>query len=66
MGQTIESEINADAWKNARNFASAECGNAKDLTKNTLHIGYRLAWLWERGHHSASLERLVESILNFA
>ena len=66
MGQTIQGEINEQAWKDAGNFASVECGNAKDLTKNTLHIGYRLAWLWERGHHPASLERLVESILTFA
>jgi predicted ATP-dependent endonuclease of OLD family len=66
MGQTVQSEIDEQAWRDAGNFASAECGNAKDLTKNTLHIGYRLAWLWERGHRSPSLERLAESILNFA
>lgn len=66
MGQTVQGEIDASAWQEAGNFASNECGHAKDLQKNSLHIGYRLAWLWERGHRSPSLERLVDSILHFA
>jgi predicted ATP-dependent endonuclease of OLD family len=66
MGQTIQGEIDEQAWKDAGNFASAECGHAKDLNKNTLHIGARLAWLWEKGHRSPSLEQLTDSIITFA
>jgi len=66
LGDTIQAEIDAMAWQQAGNYASSECGLAKDLQKNSLHIGYRLGWLWEQGHRSPSLQRVIDSILNFA
>ncbi|MFD1555205.1 ATP-dependent endonuclease [Paraburkholderia silviterrae] len=65
MGATVQSEVDADAWANAGNFASAECGMAKDLGKNSLHIGARLAWLWDRGHRPPSLEKLCDVVVSF-
>jgi len=65
FGDTVKSEIAADSWKAACDFASAECGMAKELGKNSLHIGARLAWLWEKGHVPRSLERLCQVVLSF-
>lgn len=65
MGDTVRAEIDAEAWAQAGNHASAQCGMAKDLTKNTLHIGARLAWLWDNGHKPESLDRLCDVIVNF-
>lgn len=65
MGDTVRAEIEAVAWGHAGDFASVQCGMAKDLTKNTLHIGARLAWLWDQGHKPESLDRLCDVIVNF-
>jgi hypothetical protein len=54
------------AWTNSANYASAECGMAGDLAKNALHIGARLAWLWEQGHRPEPLEQLCTKIVGFS
>ncbi|KJJ95391.1 hypothetical protein UB44_19940 [Burkholderiaceae bacterium 26] len=65
MGTTVQGEVDEQAWNDAGNFASAQCGMAKELGKNSLHIGARLAWLWEKGHKVPSLERLCDSVISF-
>ncbi|WP_080404725.1 ATP-dependent nuclease [Burkholderia ubonensis] len=65
MGETVQREVANDAWTQAGNFASNECGMARDLVKNALHIGARLAWLWEKGHRPPSLERLCDAVISF-
>lgn len=65
MGATIQTEVEASAWSEAGSFASTECGMAKDLGKNSLHIGARLAWLWEKGYRLPSLERLCDRLIAF-
>lgn len=66
FGEVVQSELDPDAWKAANDFASAECGMAKDLGKNSLHIGARLAWLWEKKLTSPSLDQLCEKVISFA
>lgn len=65
MGDTIKNEVNADAWAAAKNYASEQCGTAPDLEKNSLHIGARLAWLWDQKHVPPSLEKLCDRITAF-
>lgn len=66
MGATIKSEVGEDAWRNASDYASAQCGMAADLTKNALHIGARLTHLWEAGLRPQALVRLCEKVVSFA
>ncbi|MGE4242354.1 ATP-dependent nuclease [Ramlibacter sp.] len=65
MGASIESEVNGDAWHEAMDYASSQCGMAADLNKNTLHIAARLANLMEAGIRPPSLDKLCDAIVTF-
>lgn len=45
MGASIKAEVDGGAWTKAVEYASAQCGMAADLNKNTLHIAARLTHL---------------------
>ncbi len=63
IGAVVENEIGADDWKNYRNQANERYGQVGNLKKNSLHIGASLAFAWEKGKRSASLEALCSKIL---
>ena len=44
LGDTEKNEIISDVWDGACDVASAEDDMAKDLGKNSSHIGARLSW----------------------
>lgn len=66
IGAIVESEIGADDWAAYRAEADKRYGHAGGLRKNSLHIGASLAFAWEAGKRSASLERLCADILDAA
>lgn len=64
IGTIIESEIGGQDWALYRNEADKLYGHAGGLRKNSLHIGASLAFAWDDGKRSDSLERLCVNILN--
>lgn len=65
MGASIKSEVDGGAWSKAVEYASAQCGMAADLNKNTLHIAARLTHLAEAGIRPPSLDKLCDAIVTF-
>lgn len=63
IGTVVKNEIGADDWINYRNQADQLYGQVGDLKKNSLHIGASLAFAWDNGKRSASLEALCSKIL---
>ncbi|MBF4049627.1 AAA family ATPase [Burkholderia pseudomallei] len=66
MGSSVKAAIPDPAWTESANYASVQCGMAGDLSKNALHIGARLTWLWEKGHRPDPLEQLCAKVVSFA
>lgn len=66
IGAVVESEITAAVWAAYRAEADKRYGPAAGLRKNSLHIGASLAFAWEAGKRSASLEALCADILDVA
>lgn len=66
MGASVKAGVEDAAWHASANYASAQCGMAGDLTKNALHIGARLAWLWENGQRPDTLEQVCSKVVTFA
>ena len=66
IGTTVKDEIGADDWARYRNRADQEYGQVGNLRKNTLHIGASLAFAWEEGKRSESLNAVCEAILDQA
>ena len=64
IGTIIESEIGAADWATYRAEADKRYGHAGGLRKNSLHIGASLAFAWEAGKRSPSLEALCADILD--
>lgn len=64
IGAAIEADIGADDWTAFRTRADDRYGHAGGLRKNTLHIGASLAFAWEAGKRSESLDRLCTEILD--
>ncbi len=64
IGSIVETEIGKDDWANYRAEADKRYGHAGGLRKNALHIGASLAFAWEDGKRSSSLERLCKNILD--
>lgn len=64
IGTVVEEEIGKDDWANFRAEADKRYGHAGGLRKNSLHIGASLAFAWEGGKRSPSLESLCSEILN--
>lgn len=63
IGNIVESEIGKCEWKDFRNQADNQYGNAGRMHKNSLHIGTSLTFAWQAGKQSPSLIQLCESIL---
>lgn len=66
MGASIRAAVQDPAWTESANYASALCGMAGDLSKNALHIGARLTWLWDKGHRPDPLEQLCAKVVSFS
>ncbi|KWT95172.1 MULTISPECIES: ATP-dependent endonuclease [Pseudomonadota] len=66
MGAAVKAEVGQEAWSKASDYASAQCGMAADLNKNTLHIAARLAHLWQAGIRPHALDGLCEKVVTFA
>lgn len=64
IGAVVETEIGKEDWAAYRAEADKHYGHAGGLRKNSLHIGASLAFAWDAGKRSASLERLCDEILN--
>ena len=64
IGAVVEAEIGRNDWKIFRAKADTHYGHAGGLKKNSLHIGASLAFAWEAGKRSASLEQLCNAILS--
>lgn len=64
IGAVIEAEVGAADWAAYRAEADKCYGHAGDLRKNSLHVGASLAFAWNAGKRSMSLERLCADILD--
>ena len=64
IGAVVEAEIGNDDWTRFRADADRRYGHAGGLRKNSLHIGASLAFAWDAGKRSTSLERLCTTILS--
>ncbi len=64
IGSIVEADIGADDWAAFRAEADKLYGYAGGLRKNSLHIGASLAFAWEAGKRSPSLDRLCTEVLN--
>jgi hypothetical protein len=69
LGQTVDSEIGAslgeEQFEKLKNKAHALYGNAKNIHKNPLLIGAKLALALDDGAKSESLDKLCDRILEF-
>lgn len=63
IGSVVSEEIGASDWQRFRVAADRDFGQIGGLQKNTLHITASLAYAWEEGKRSPSLERLCTQIL---
>ncbi len=63
IGAIVEADIGKDEWMKLREQADNRYGQAGRLRKNFLHIGASLAFAWDEGKRSASLEQLCAAIL---
>lgn len=66
IGTIIGSEVGVHDWVLYRAEADKLYGYTGGLRKNSLHIGASLAFAWEAGKRSDSLERLCSNILDEA
>jgi len=66
IGKVVEADIGENDWQQFSQEADKQSGQVGDLKKNSLHIAASLAFAWDKGKKSASLERLCENILEFA
>ena len=64
IGSVVEAEIGSADWATYRSEADKRYGHAGGLRKNFLHIGASLAFAWQAGKRSTSLERLCSEILD--
>jgi len=64
IGAVVEEDIGSVEWTAAQAYADKLYGLAGDLKKNTLHIGAKLAFVWDQGKRSGQLERLCNEILD--
>jgi len=63
IGAVVRHEIGPDKWAQYRNRADQLYGHVGDLKKNFLHIGASLAFAFDDGKRSESLEKLCVKIL---
>lgn len=63
LGTEVKNEI--PSWSTFYTTSCSEFGNAADLHKNPMVIARTLELAWEKGEKSQSLERLINSIIEF-
>ena len=63
IGTIVKADVGKDEWIKFRERADKRYGQAGRLQKNSLHIGASLAFAWDAGNRSTSLEQLCASIL---
>lgn len=66
ISKTIRGDYALDEWNAWKQEAEQELGQPGGLEKNSICISTILAKAWDAGKRSATLERLCETILNFA
>lgn len=67
VSEVVRDEFGRDKWTAVENTVRANYGIEEgDINKNSLFIGYRLTEAWEQGMKSESLEKLCQSIIDFA
>lgn len=66
ISKTIRGDYALDEWNAWKQEAEQELGQPGGLEKNSICISSILAKAWDAGKRSATLERLCETILNFA
>ncbi len=64
VGSILQMEFGNEEWAAFCAEADKHYGHAGGLRKNSLHIGASLAFAWENGKRSPSLERLCNEVLN--
>jgi putative ATP-dependent endonuclease of the OLD family len=65
IGEVVEEEIGKENWQQFSQIADQDYGAPGGLQKNTLHVAASLAYAWEAGDRSKSLERLCKEMLDF-
>lgn len=63
IGAIVTNEIGNEEWQAFRQEADKLYGHEGGLRKHSLHIGASLAFAWDAGKRSGSLERLCTQIL---
>jgi hypothetical protein len=66
IGTIVQGEIPEAELTKYKNQAKTNCGQIKDLEKNSLFIADWLSLAWQAGHKSATLEKLCNELLKFA
>jgi hypothetical protein len=67
MGAVVEDDLGKDGWAKIANDVRTRQGiDVGDINKNSLFIGYRLTEAWEQNMKSPTLEKLCNSIIEFA
>ncbi|HZL36820.1 MAG TPA: AAA family ATPase [Tepidisphaeraceae bacterium] len=67
IGLVVAEDFGTDEWAKIADAVRAKHGiEVKDINKNSLFIGYRLAEAWELNKKSPTLERLCKAIIDFA
>ncbi len=64
IGEIVKADIGNDEWAKFCEEADKRYGHAGSLRKNSLHIGTSLAFAWENGKRSPSLEQVCNAILD--
>ena len=64
IGSILQVEFGNDKWAEFCSRADKLYGHTGGLRKNTLHIGASLAFAWDAGKRSPSLDRLCDEILD--
>lgn len=66
LGALVIAELDAAAWRTAKDSVEAAFGQPGDLEKNPLFIAEVLTKCWEARARSASLQQLCERMIAFA
>jgi hypothetical protein len=66
IGTIVQGEIPESELTKYLNQAKTNCGQIKDLEKNSIFIADWLSLAWQAGHKSSTLEKLCNEILQFA
>lgn len=66
IGLVVGQEIGADTWRKCNEDAEADYGQPGGLQKNALKIAASLAYAWNAGKRSPSLEKLCSNLTSFA